>query len=78
VEWILPPPSRIAADTGLAWLHRKHAEAAEFDAIALLERALHLLEHGLDSHFGFRLRNSGFADDFVDDVELDQKGLPLP
>ena len=68
--------ARIAADAGFARFHGEDAEAAQFDAVALLQRALHLLEHGLHGHLGFGLGDAGLVDDFVDDVELDQNAPP--
>jgi hypothetical protein len=39
----------------------------------MLKSAFHFLEDRFDGHFRLRFGDSGFADDFVDDVELDQK-----
>ena len=63
--------ARIAADAGLARLHVEDAEAAQFDAVAVLERFLHPLEDRLDRHLGLGLGDAGPVHHFVDDIQLD-------
>src|SRR5437868_14720813 len=41
----------VAADTSLAWTHVEDSEAAQFDAFAAAQSALHALEHGFHGHF---------------------------
>jgi flavin reductase (DIM6/NTAB) family NADH-FMN oxidoreductase RutF len=67
--------SGVASDTGFARFHIEDAETAKFNAVSVLERFLHVLENGLDGHLRFCLRNSGFPDHFVDDIEFDQVRL---
>ena len=68
--------ARIASDSGFPGFHVEHAKATKFDAVALLQRALHAFEHRLYSHFSFRLSNAGLVDYFVNDIQLDQRVPP--
>ena len=47
--------ARIAADSGLAWPHVKHAKAPQFNTITLGQRAPHALENSFDGQLGFGL-----------------------
>jgi flavin reductase (DIM6/NTAB) family NADH-FMN oxidoreductase RutF len=71
----LSPGSRVPADSSLARLHIKNAEAPQFNAVSAFESLLHMLEDCLDGHFGLRLCDAGFIDHFVDDIEFDQARL---
>src|SRR6267154_3478782 len=62
---------RIAPDAGLARAHIEHAEAAQFDAVALSQGALHALKDRLHRLLGFCLGDAGLSHNFVDDIELD-------
>src|ERR1700722_12662163 len=66
----------IASDSGLTGLDVEHAETAQFDAISLLEGFLHGFEDRLHGHFSLGFGNAGLVDNFVDDIEFDQTGLP--
>src|SRR5207249_3591587 len=62
---------RIASDAGLSRAHVEHAEAAQLDAVALGQSALHALEDRLHRLLGFCLGDAGLSHNFVDDIELD-------
>ncbi|MGA8035285.1 MAG: hypothetical protein WA823_15880 [Candidatus Acidiferrales bacterium] len=64
----LLPGSGVPADAGLARLHIKNAEAAQFDTVAAAQGILHRLENGLDGLFGFRAGNVRFLHDRIYDV----------
>src|SRR5579864_4460082 len=66
----------IASNPGLAWPHIEHAEAAQFNAIALGQRLLHAFKHGFDRQLSFRLSDASLVHHFVDDVEFDHGRLP--
>src|SRR5690349_1461248 len=67
---------RIPSDSSLARLHVEHSEAAQFDAVTLLQSLLHGFEDGFHRHFRFGLGNSGPVDDLVDNIQLDQVRPP--
>jgi hypothetical protein len=61
----------IAANSGLSRTYVEDAEAAQLDAVALRERALHTFKIGFNGLLGFSLSDAGFVHNFIDDVELD-------
>jgi flavin reductase (DIM6/NTAB) family NADH-FMN oxidoreductase RutF len=67
----------VPANSGFSWFHVKDTESAQFNAVAILERFFHMLEHGLNGHLGLGLRDAGFTDHFVDDIEFDQERLRI-
>jgi flavin reductase (DIM6/NTAB) family NADH-FMN oxidoreductase RutF len=71
----LRPGAGVPANAGLARLHVKDAEAAQFNAVSVLESLLHVFEDCFDGHLGLRLGDAGFIDHFVDDIEFDQARL---
>src|SRR5215510_9498002 len=66
---------RVASDAALARLHLEHAEPAQFDSIAALHREPHGVEHRVDRHLGFHLRDVGDLRDLVDDIDLDHAAV---
>ena len=66
---------RVTSDAGLSRPDIEDPKTPKFDVLALTERSFHRLEDGLHGHLGLGLCDASFVDDFVDDVELDQKGL---
>jgi hypothetical protein len=68
--------ARIAPNAGFSRPHVEHAEAAELDAVAFGERALHALKHGFDGNFSFGFGDARLGNHFVDDVQLDQGLAP--
>src|SRR3974390_2877712 len=64
--------TRVAADARLPRLYVEDAEAAQLDAVALLQSLFHGFENGLDRHFRLGFSNAGFVDNLVNNVELDQ------
>src|SRR5271169_6883243 len=67
--------ARVASDAGLARPHGEDAEAAQFDAIAPRQRLLHALKYGFNGGFGLGFGDSGFGDNFVDQIQFDHKWL---
>ncbi len=61
----------VAADAGLAGLDGEDAEAAELDAVAFGEGALHGFEDGVDGGLGLDAREPGAFDDPENEVLLD-------
>src|SRR5262249_27476927 len=68
--------ARVGPDAGLARANVENAEAAQFDAVSLGQRALHAFENRLDGELGFGFGDPGLVHYFVDDVELDHGQLP--
>lgn len=66
----------IAPNAGFARAHVEYAEAAELDAVAFGERALHAFKHSLDGDFSFGFGDARLGNHFVDDVQLDQGLAP--
>jgi hypothetical protein len=65
----------IAADTGLPGTDIEDAKAAQFDALALGERALEGFEYGIDSSLGLIALQAGALNHLVNDV-LFYQGFP--
>ena len=63
---------RDRSNAGLAWADVKHAEAAQFDAVAFGQGLLHALKNGLYRALGFGLGDARAVDHFVNDVKFDQ------
>ena len=63
----------MAVEAAKIALAQRGIEAAELDAVALFESALHFFKHGFDGHLRFGLRDAGLIHDLVNDIELDQK-----
>jgi hypothetical protein len=63
--------ARVAADAGLAGLDSEDAEAAELDAVAGSEGALHRLEDGVDGGFCLDAWEAGAFDHSLDKILLD-------
>src|SRR5688572_6286040 len=71
---------RIAADSLLALLDLKHAEAAQLDALTARQRVAQSFDHSIDGLGCFHPRNFGDFRYLVDDVRLDHltpEGLGL-
>ncbi len=66
----------IAANPGLARFDGKNPETTQLDTVSVLESPLHFLKNGFDGHFRLGLGDTGLADDFIDDIELNQAALP--
>jgi hypothetical protein len=66
----------IPADARFARFHVENAEAAQLNAIAVLERLLHGFKNSLDRHFRFGFGDAGPVDYFVYNVKLNQNTLP--
>jgi len=62
--------TRIPADPGLPRLDVEDTEPSQFDAIAVSESLLHTLKNSLDRHLGLGLGDTGFIDDFVNNIQL--------
>lgn len=62
----------IAPDTGLAWADIENAESTKFDPLAIAEGSLHTLENCFHRHLRFSFGDSGFVDNFINDVEFNQ------
>src|ERR1700692_2178062 len=69
--------ARIPADARLARTNIEDPEAAQLNALAVCQRALHAFEDGLHRHLGLGLRYTGPVHNFIDDIELYQDILPL-
>jgi len=64
--------TRVTSDASFARTHIENTESAKLDALTLRQRPLHAFENGFHGHLGFGFGNTGFIDDFVDDIELNQ------
>jgi hypothetical protein len=60
--------SRIASNAALPGLDDEHAEAAQFYALAALQRLFHRLEQRLNCYFGFDLWNASLIGNLIDYV----------
>src|SRR5205085_2625101 len=69
--------ARIPTDTCFAWLHVENSEAAEFDAAAAAQGALHTFKNSFHGLFGLSARYVRAVYNRVHDVELDHARLPL-
>ena len=67
----------VAADAGLARLDSEDAEAPQFDAVAVGERALHGCKDGVHGGFCLITGQSCAFHDALDEVLLDQAGTPF-
>jgi hypothetical protein len=63
--------SRIPADTGFPRLHRKHAEAAQFNPIIGFKGVFHTVENRIDRLLGFSLTDTRPLDDLIHKIQLD-------
>ena len=66
----------IAADTGLARLNAKDAEAAEFDALAATKSLLERFEDCFDGLLGFGAADVRRDDDGIYDIQLNHANPP--
>src|SRR5579872_397820 len=73
----LGPRTRIAPNPGLPWPHIEHAKSSQFNAIAGGQCFLHAFEDRFHGQLGFGLGDAGLGHHFIDNVELDHKGLPV-
>jgi hypothetical protein len=65
----------VPANAGLARADIEDAKTAKLNAFPAAEGSLHALEHGFDRHLGFRFRDTGAIDNFVDDIGFYQETL---
>src|SRR5271157_209790 len=64
--------ARIATDARLAGFDVEHAEAPQFNAVALREGTLHGFKDRLDSDLGFGLGKARTSNHRANDVQFDQ------
>jgi hypothetical protein len=70
--------ARVAADSSLAGLDAKDAEASELDALSTAESLLEGFEDRFDGLLGFGAADESLGHNRIDDVQLDHTRLPLP
>jgi hypothetical protein len=72
----LLPRARITTDACLARTHGEHAEATQFNTVALDKRMAHAVEDRVDGGFGLIARQAGPLDDTLNQILFDQAESP--